>query len=259
MAFAYTYNDLLSALRDAGLRESEDVFIHSNIGFFGRLEGVSSSQELCDRFICALHEVLGPKGTLIVPTFTYSFCHEEIYDPDTTVSQCGMLAETVRKRPTSLRSADPNFSIAAEGENALFYTKTWSHEAFGAGSFWEKLLSVNGRIACFNFDCGSTFVHYAEHLSGVSYRYNKAFNGISIQNGKRIRDYAVHYVYNLERPQDAPCFSRLDDLVRQQPFCQIAPLGRGEMLSFPARDYLELITKTLKERPRFLTQEEENE
>lgn len=259
MASMYTYDDLLSALRGAGICEGDDVFIHSNIGFFGRLNGVSSSQELCDRFIQAMQEVLGPKGTLVLPTFTYSFCHGEIFDPNTTVSQCGMLPERMRTRPGALRSGDPNFSVVAEGENAAFYTGTWSHEAFGDGSFWEKLLSKNGRIACFNFDCGSTFVHYVEHLSQVPYRYNKAFNGIRFENDRMIRDYAVHYVYDLDCPQDSPCFSRLDTIVRRQSFCKIAPLGRGEMLSFPAKDYMELIVKTLKTRPRFLTWEEGNE
>ena len=42
MASMYTYDDLLSALRGAGIREGDDVFIHSNIGFLGRLIGVSS-------------------------------------------------------------------------------------------------------------------------------------------------------------------------------------------------------------------------
>lgn len=259
MASVYTYDDLLTALRNAGLCAGDDVFIHSNLGFFGRLAGASSSRQLCDLFIKAILTVVGPKGTLIAPSFTYSFCHGEIFDPETTPSQCGMLPENLRMRPTALRSGDPNFSVVAEGENAAFYTKSWCHEAFGPGSFWEKLLSKNGRIACFNFDCGSTFVHYAEHQNKVSYRYNKAFNGVYIADGKEMRDYAVHYVYDTDRPQDGPCFSRLDQIVRRQPFCSVAPLGRGELLSFPAQDYLELITKTLKTRPRFLTREEEYE
>ena len=89
MASMYTYDDLLSALRGAGIREGDDVFIHSNIGFLGRLNGVSSSQELCDRFIQALQEVLGSKGTLVLPTFTYSFCHGEIFDPNMACCQKG--------------------------------------------------------------------------------------------------------------------------------------------------------------------------
>ncbi len=259
MAAVYTYDELLAALRGAGLCAGEDVFIHSNLGFFGRLEGARSPQELCSLFIKAVLTVVGPKGTLIAPSFTYSFCHGTVFDPDATPSQCGMLPEGLRARPAALRSGDPNFSVVAEGENAAFYTKSWSHEAFGAGSFWEKFLSKNGRIACFNFDCGSTFVHYAEHQNKVSYRYNKAFNGVYVSGGQRVRDYAVHYVYDTDRPQDGPCFTRLDKLVRRQPFFGAAPLGRGEIVSFPAAAYLELITKTLKARPRFLTREEDDE
>ena len=110
-----------------------------------------------------------------------------------------------------------------------------------------------------NFDCGSTFVHYVERVNQVPYRYNKAFNGTMVVEGKEARDYAVHYVYDNTRPQDGPEFSRLDALVRQQPFFFRAALGRGNLLHFPAQEYKALITETLKKRPYFLTKTEERE
>ena len=63
MAAVYTYDELLTALRKAGLCAGDDVFVHSNIGFFGRLEGASDSQELCSLFIKAILTVIGSKGT----------------------------------------------------------------------------------------------------------------------------------------------------------------------------------------------------
>lgn len=256
MRGSYTFDDLISALCGIGLGDGDDVFIHSNLGFFGRPGEVSSPDQMCALFVRAIREVIGSQGTLILPTFTYSFCHGEVYDPWETPTGCGMFPEYLRKQPGTLRSDDPNFSVAAVGKNALLYTQRWSHEAFGEGCFWEKFLEQRGRIACFNFDCGSTFVHYVEHQNQVSYRYNKAFNGVICKNGKTMRDYAVHYVYDKDRPQDEPCFTRLDALIRTQPFFKAAALGRGEMLSFPAKDYAEIIAETLKKRPRFLTREE---
>lgn len=256
MGRSYTYQDICAALHSAGIGEGDSLFIHSNIGFFGTLEGANDPAGLCGQFVGAIREVLGKEGTLIVPTFTYSFCHAEIFDPDRTASGCGLLAEYVRTIPGALRSMDPNFSVAAMGRLAKYYTDAWPHEAFGADSFWERLLKQNGRIACFNFDGGSTFVHYVERCCNVPYRYNKAFNGVMIQDGKEYRDYAVHYVYAQEHPEDGPYFERLDKLLREQAFCHRESLGRGSILSFPVKEYKQFIEEILAMRPRFLTKGE---
>lgn len=256
MTRSYTYQEICAVLRSAGVSEGDSLFVHSNIGFFGMMEGASGPTELCSQFVQAIREVLGEKGTLIVPTFTYSFCHGETYDPHRTASGCGLLAEYVRTAPGASRSRDPNFSVAALGRLTEYYTGTWTHEAFGKGCFWERLLEQNGRIACFNFHAGSTFVHYVERCNSVPYRYNKAFNGVMVCDGREYRDYAVHYVYALERPEDGPCVERLDKQVRQQPFFRQEKLGKGSVMSFPVKEYKEFIEKMLKARPRFLTKEE---
>lgn len=256
---SYTFDDILAALKTVRVEKGQDVFIHSNLGYFGKLQGANSAQDLCEAFADAVLDAVGPQGTLILPTFTYSFCHGELYDARTTPTKCGMFPEYLRRRPDAMRSDDPNFSVAAVGARAEEYTAQWTHEAFGPGSFWERFLKRDGKILCMNFDCGSTFVHYVERVQRVPYRYNKAFNGVLLVNGRQVRDYAVHYVYDNTRPQDAPDFSRLDALVRQQAFFSRAALGRGNLLSFPAREYMELILATLKSRPYFLTKTEDRE
>lgn len=250
---AYTYHDILEALKAVKLSEGDDVFVHSNIGFFGKLEGANSADDLCKAFVEAFMDIIGKTGTLVLPTFTYSFCHDEVYDPATTPTKCGMLPEYLRRHPQARRSNDPNFSVVAIGARAEEYTRDWAHEAFGQGCFWEHFLRNEGRIVCMNFDCGSTFVHYVERMNNVPYRYNKAFNGIMCLNGKERRDYAVHYVYDNAQPQDAPDFSRLDEIVRKQTFFSQIKLGKGSILQFPAKEYAEVISAALKEDPFFLT------
>ena len=256
---SYTFEDILTALKAIKLKEGQDVFVHSNLGYFGKLQGAENAQELCEAFTDAFLQTIGKTGTLILPAFTYSFCHGEVYDACTTPTKCGMFPEYLRNRMDARRSYDPNFSVVAVGARAEEYTAQWTHEAFGEGSFWERFLANDGQIVCMNFDCGSTFVHYVERVNQVPYRYNKAFNDTMVVEGKEARDYAVHYVYDNTRPQDGPEFSRLDALVRQQPFFFRAALGRGNLLHFPAQEYKALITETLKKRPYFLTKTEERE
>lgn len=172
----YTQNDLEQALKAIGLKAGDNLFIHSNIGFFGNMENALTAQDLCKNFTSAIRNVISEEGTLVLPTFSYSFCHSEIYNPKTTKSDCGMLTTYTMELSDTYRSLDPNFSITTWGKNAVYYTEKPTHESFGAGSFWERLLSTGGKIVCMNFDCGSTFIHFVERYCSVDYRYNKAFN-----------------------------------------------------------------------------------
>lgn len=250
--FDYTRQDLEYALGKIGIGKGDRLFIHCNIGFFGRMEGAGSAEKLCDNFLFVLKKVLTDEGTFVLPTFSYSFCHGEIYDPKSTKSVCGMLTEYARKQEDVIRSLDPNFSIAAWGKLAREYTENPTHESFGEGSFWERLLNGGAKIVCMNMDCGSTFVHFAERYYSVPYRYNKAFNGVKVlSDGTRQRDHAVHYVFDGE--EDAPSFERLDRKCRDEGICKTTDLGKGSMLVMDIRQYFDLICKTLKTEPRFLT------
>ena len=173
----YTESDLKKAAADIGLQKGDNIFIHSNIGFFGHMENVTSADDLCEKYILALKAIVGTEGTIVLPTFSYSFCHGEVYNPKTTKSDCGMLTTYSYTKSDFVRSLDPNFSIAAWGKNAKFYTENPVPESFGKNSFWERWLKTGGKLVCMNVDCGSTFIHYAERVFSVPYRYNKSFNG----------------------------------------------------------------------------------
>lgn len=254
MAYAYRYKDLIEALASVGVGCGDKLFIHSNIGFFGKAEGVEDADALARFFLNALKETVGENGTIVCPSFTYSFCHNEIFDPKATATKCGMLPEYMRREPDVVRSLDPNFSIVAWGKDALMFTEVRTHESFGEGSFWERLLDTpQSRILCMNFDCGSTFVHYVEKKANVPYRYNKAFNGIMQVDGQETRDYFVHWVYDMEKPEDAAYMGRLTEFCKAEGICRTAGLGRGIMNCMDTKIYYEFINDKLNKYPRFLT------
>lgn len=248
----YSESDLKKALADIGIKKGDNIFIHSNIGFFGRMENVVSADDLCEKYIKVLKEVVGEEGTIVFPTFSYSFCHGEVFNPANTKSDCGMLTTYAYTKSDFIRSLDPNFSIAVWGKNAQIYTENPVPESFGKGSFWERWLKTGGKLVCMNFDCGSTFVHYVERMCNVAYRYNKAFNGVIEQiNGDCHRGYFVHYVH--DGGNDEPCFDALDKKCYEQGIVKTIALGKGNMLAIDISDYYNLIADTLKTEPRFLT------
>ncbi|MCR5688374.1 MAG: AAC(3) family N-acetyltransferase [Lachnospiraceae bacterium] len=252
MKFDYTREDVLACLRKIGVLSGDNLFLHTNIGFFGRMEKVSSADELCEGIYSALKEAVTPEGTVVLPTFSASFFHNEIYDPAVSSTDCGLLSEYALKQSDTIRSYDPNFSVTAWGRLAEEYTKCPAHESFGKGSFWDRFLESGGKLVCMNYDCGSTFVHFAERMCSVPYRYNKAFNGtIRLPDGTLLRDYAVHYVFEGEK--DYPTFDRLDRKCRERGICHTADLGRGTVLAIDIKQYYALICECIKEYPRFLT------
>lgn len=251
----YTREDVCKAMEAVGIGRGDDVFLHSNLGFFGLPENCRSSEEMCELFRTSIQSVIGDDGTFVVPTFSYSYCHGEIYDPLQTKTNCGMLSEYMRKKFPQNRSLDPNFSICGTGAHMGEYLRCNIHETFGKGSFWEKFMQYDGKIVCMNFDAGSTFVHYIERQNNVPYRYNKAFNGISMIDGASHRDYAVHFV--CDGGDDAASMERVDELCTEHGISKQVELGKGTVLSFSAQTYFDFFSKLLKTRPRILCVKEE--
>ena len=114
----FTAADLDRALDALDLKRGDVLFGHSNIGYFGRPEGVRSGEAAAELFHDRIRARIGEEGTLVVPTFTYSFPRREVYDPAATPLRMGLFAEWIRRRPDALRSADPSYSVAAVGARA---------------------------------------------------------------------------------------------------------------------------------------------
>ncbi|AEV84536.1 aminoglycoside 3'-phosphotransferase [Actinoplanes sp. SE50] len=129
----HTVGSLAADLRDLGLSTGDTVLVHAStrsLGFVaGRVQAV----------VRALLEVVGPGGTLAVPTHTpfnsdpagwrnppvpprwWPVIREQSpgFDPRCTPSQhMGVLAETVRTWPGAVRSGHPSVSFAAVGDRA---------------------------------------------------------------------------------------------------------------------------------------------
>ena len=252
----YTQEDIVAALRKAGLCDGDAVFLHSNLAFFGRCDGVQDADGLCRVFFETFQDILGEKGTLVVPTFTYSYCRGEIFDVEHTVSKMGIFPEWVRKNNRALRSRDPNFSVTAVGALAEYLTENCPEHSFGKDSFWERLEQLDGKICCMNFDAGTTFIHYVEKKAGVPYRFDKAFYGTTVSQGRRIESVAYHFCASQKTNEDENEMVRLHQLCIEHGIARIEKLGKGLVLVESTKRLDEFVRNTLKIRPRFLCKRE---
>lgn len=251
--YDYSKNDIVNSLYNLGIRKNDNLFIHSNIGFFGRLKDGNDALTYCQAFKTSIFEVIGTEGTLVVPAFSYSFCNGEIFDKNKTKGVCGMFSEFIRQDPNTLRSDDANFSISAIGKNAKYFTDNTAIHSFGNDSFWERFLNYSGKLCRFNLDANyMTFVHYVEKSLNVSYRYDKPFKGKSIINGHEEERVYYHFVRDLDKPSDVTDLTRFDKLAKDLQLLKTVNLGRGQIMCISTKDVVDLIQTEVKKNNLFL-------
>lgn len=253
MTADYDRAQFAETLRRVGVRKDDTIFSHSNVGFFGTPEGGRTAANIHDTIAGAFFDVMGPGGTLVVPTFTYSYCNGEPFDPDATLSTCGLFTELVRKDPAALRSHDALFSVAAVGARARELTADAPAECFGEKSFWARFLAADGLICNLNFDAGSTFIHFVERRIGVPYRFDKIFRGTTRVAGVAIENEFTFFCRRLDFPGGARArFEPFDARGREVGIVRSERVGRGSVVALRAADTCDLIETELRRDPRFL-------
>lgn len=250
--FHYTKQDIINSLKKVGIIQGDNVFIHSNIGFFGLLKDAKNKADYYHAFKQSLQEILGSTGTFVVTTQSYSFCWGQEFDKNNTPSvHCGFFSESVRQDPESIRSDDANFSVAAIGKNAKYFTQNASSYSFGLDSFWERFLKEDGKFCSFNIDY-LTFIHYLEWKFKVPYRFEKPFSGIAIENGKKVKKVFYHFCTELNQPDHTPDLNLFIKKAFEKNIVETAPLGRGQLICRNAQDIHDLIKEALSYNPNFL-------
>jgi len=193
----YGVKDIVNALKDVGVEKGDSIFLHADLKSFGKIKNTITRDEFLGSFIEALREGVGKEGNIIMPTFSYSFCKKEVFDPKTTPSKVGVLTEYFRKLKDIKRSADAIFSVAALGPDKGYFTDVGTN-CFGKQSIFEKLYSKNVKILFLGETFDITYMHYIEQKFGSPYRFIKEFRG-QIRSGDELKG-AVFY-YNV-RPLD---------------------------------------------------------
>ena len=258
-SYDYTKDDIVSSLKKVGLQNGDSVFLHSNLGFFGKLKDCNDVNDLCRIFEESIFEVIGERGTLVVPTFSLSFCNNQVYDKKNTPStECGIFSEHIRKKENSKRTDDANFSVCAIGFKSSILTSNVPEHSFGDDSFWERFLKINGKICRFNLGSDfNTFIHYVEKCKNVSYRYDKKFSGLIKENNKLVKKKFIHFVRDLEDELTTPNLKKLDEDLLKKEFVNKVNLGKGNIICMSSSNVFDMISKKITKDPFYLINKEE--
>ena len=180
----------ITLLEFASKISSNPLIMHINP--VGMLRMGSSNMERFEKLNGMFLQIQNYGGSLAVPTYSYSYTNNEIYDVINTESTLDILSEYLRKKNIFKRTMDPNFSYLLFGDcfSDKHYTAI-NYNSFGEGGMIDELFQQDGYLGAI----GGAFeylteIHYIERKLNVNYRFDKKFHGVTI-GYDRIKKYTT--------------------------------------------------------------------
>lgn len=162
--------DVAAGLRDVGVCPGDLVMFHSSLSSMGDVQG--GAETVIDGFRLAL----GPEGTVAAPTLWWDGSQDLAdWDYENSPSYPGLITETFRRHPDSIRSNNPTHSVSAIGPRAAELTADhgkwglrpcmYGDAAFAEASPWERLYQWNALYCFIGVDFTvNTMGHYCQSL-----------------------------------------------------------------------------------------------
>jgi aminoglycoside N3'-acetyltransferase len=164
MATERTRDDVIAQLRALGVERGGVVVVHTAFSKVAPVEGGPGG------LIDALRAVLGPDGTLVMP----SLCDDDEHPFDVRSSACrgmGVVADTFWRLPGVRRSDSPH-AFAAIGPRAAAITAPHPVDVpHGPDSPPGRVHALDGQVLLLGVGHDAdTTIHVGEWLAGVRYR-----------------------------------------------------------------------------------------
>lgn len=140
---------------------------------------------------------VGTDGTIMLPTFSFEFSNKGKYDVLNTKGTTGALGNIALGRQDFSRTQHPMHSFAVWGKDKELLIEMTNKHSFGLDSPFGYCVGRHVRQIILGTDYvhAMTFVHYAEVVCNVPYRFAKSFTGKYIDKDgneeERSYDYAA--------------------------------------------------------------------
>jgi aminopeptidase-like protein/aminoglycoside N3'-acetyltransferase len=256
----YSRSDLTDSLKQIGIGLGDVVYAVVNLASLGKAKGCRTAEEHCHCLLGALEDTVGPSGTILVPTYTFSFCRGETFNVQSTPSMKGPWSpsteflEYFRMLPGAIRSVDPIHSVAGIGPRAAEILCNVPPTCFGENSVPHRLRRMGAKICAIGVGLHeSNFQHHVEEMLGVPFRFKKLFTGRIRTNGLSQKKGWIYNVGILAKNGSLD-EHRLEKNAREAGICRAASVGRGEILGVDSRDLFEFTSQALSKDAWFTAQ-----
>jgi len=228
--FHYDRDSLREALFAVGVVPGDIVFCHAGLLKLGLPRELAAGTDAVTLLREVLQEAVGFCGTILTPTFSYSLCKGETFDPATTPSAVGPFGEDLRRQPGAQRSADPIFSVAGLGPQAAPLFAALPHDCFGPDSLYGRLGRTRAKLLLVGVDFEfCTALHHLEQMAGAPHRFLKLFRGPVLRDGRSVREAWLYFVRCLA-PECEPRLERAGRILADAGLLRSAPVGLGRIL-----------------------------
>jgi len=154
-----------------------------HIDLLGLIRLGKNQDEMMGNFYNILIATKEGGGNIVVPSYTYSFTKNEVFNLNSTLPTIGKVCEYLSKKKVS-RTQDGNFSYLSFS-NHFFHDhleRLETYSTFGGNSLIDELFESDGYLCALGCGLEFTEIHYIEKKLKVPYRLNKTFTG-KIKNG----------------------------------------------------------------------------
>lgn len=180
-------HDLVAALCTAGVGSGDLLYVASDITLplaeARKNKGVQTREQretFLGDIVDTLQQVVGEKGTLLFPVFTWAFCRGEGFDIRRTPGEVGVFSNWIMKnRREFQRTRHPIYSFMVWGRAAGQLASLTNTDSWGCDSPFAYLHEHEGKMLLLSVSLrrGFTFMHYVGESIRVPYRYRKDFRG----------------------------------------------------------------------------------
>jgi aminoglycoside 3-N-acetyltransferase len=246
---------ITDAIRALGVARDDTMFVQAELLSSLRVEGATREEKLAT-IVAGLRGAVDA-GTLILPAFSYSFCRDEVFDPETSATSIGPLPEYFRTLPGVRRTLDPIFSanvlgpIPARWERRLFEEP--NTDALGSDGIFGFLRDVNAKLLLYGVIFNAcSFAHHVEQLAQVPYRYWKDFPG-TMRSGGEERSLTVRYFVRDLDSDTVSNFNPLGDALIAAGRARTTTIPRGpKLIVTDAESVVDMGMEKLAEHPEYL-------
>ncbi len=244
-------NYLHELWQSAGIEKNDKILFHSS---FKRTfqEIISAGYELNPIDILdSLIDTISPNGTLLLPTFNFSFNNGVPYNFFDTKSEMGLITEIARLDPRASRSLNPVYSFAAFGNDSDKFRDIDNKSWYSSDSPFGIVHKDNYKICILDLSerNSQTFAHYCEESFKVPWRFYKKFTGeyTDHNSNKNIKTY-LGYVRKLDKGIVTTLDPAGELLWNRNLFYGHRPFEKSGIRYVYSQDYYNLFEELLEKR-----------